>query len=291
MAKVKNIAVPEPTEKGQLLGLSNWPNLTAKIYVRIFGNGEALITITPDRCLNTTSKPPVRSGDLIQNGLTRKASSKIKKVVRMIQHLVETNSKFKSCAFITLTYPKDWPDDKLSKKQLDHFLKRLRRLFPEILYVWVAERQTRGALHFHILTPQFVPKEFLNKAWSQIVQKWYKTINKEFTGVYPNVIKVLNAGAYLAKYMTKEGAKITGNLYGISMSARKLLIPVGEQLFNVPESEANEIILEALYSGKPIQHLKSRDPKENLVVWMKDAKDICFRLHEQIRSNSKIDSL
>lgn len=290
MAKVENIAVPvhEIPTKGQLVGLSNCPNLTAKIFFTEFRNGEASIRIVDSTSFNLTSPPPTRSGELIQQGLTKRGASKIKRTVRMFQDLIENRKKSKAyCSFITLTYPLVWADDKLSKIHLDHFLKRIKRKIPNYIYVWVAERQRRGAIHYHILSPDFVDKEIINKAWSEIVSKWYKKEGLEFTGVYPNVIKVYNASAYMTKYMTKEEESIKGNMYGMSESARKLIEPIGEMTIDVPESKANEIILNALYSGKPLYHFKGRDYKQNYFVWLPDAKDILHRIREQSLNDQK----
>lgn len=54
-------------------------------------------------------------------------------------------------AFVTLTYPDQFPEPKQSKKHLDKFLKRLRRKFPDVGLVWKLEPQERGAPHYHML--------------------------------------------------------------------------------------------------------------------------------------------
>lgn len=68
MAKVTNIDLPKIQVKsvGQLIGLSNCPNLTAKINYRMLNNGETVVRITNDRSFNLTSPPPLRSGALVQ---------------------------------------------------------------------------------------------------------------------------------------------------------------------------------------------------------------------------------
>ena len=102
-----------------------------------------------------------------KNGLNRRAKSIIKLGCRCMQHLVLNHKEFKGCcSFITLTYGKEYPNDHLGKKHLDTFLKHLRRKLNNFHYVWGAEKQKRGAIHFHIVTPNFVKKELINQMWN-----------------------------------------------------------------------------------------------------------------------------
>ncbi len=165
-----------------------------------------------------------KEGKQFREGLTYKGKAKIQKAVRILEliHTVESDLKA-YCTLGTLTYGKDYPTDHESKKHLDMFLKRCRRKFPEFKYVWVIEKQKRGAPHFHILTPYYIPKEWINKAWNEIVNTWQLSNSHKLQTVLPNVIKVDNAGAYMSKYLSKEGHKIGGNGYGIDTKTRALM--------------------------------------------------------------------
>jgi len=165
-----------------------------------------------------------RSGKLYIDGLSSKARHKIQKASRVLENVWRFEKGLKShCAFITLTYGKDFPSDHNSKKHLDSFLKRLRRLHPKCKYVWVAEKQKRGAIHYHILTPYYTPKNWVNSAWNEIVNNWQQENNFDRQTLLPNVISVLSAGKYLAKYLSKEGQNIGGNGYGIDQDTRRLM--------------------------------------------------------------------
>jgi len=166
-----------------------------------------------------------RNGKLYIDGLSLKARHKIQKASRVLENVWRFEKGLKShCAFITLTYGKDFPTDHNSKKHLDSFLKRLRRLHPNCKYVWVAEKQKRGAIHFHILTPYYTPKDWVNSAWNEIVNTWQRDNNLNHQTLLPNVISVLSAGSYLAKYLSKEGQNIGGNGYGIDQKTRSLMV-------------------------------------------------------------------
>lgn len=97
-------------------------------------------------------------------------------------------------AMVTLTYPGDWmavaPDSTTTKRHLDLFGKRLRRLYEvnglaKPGAVWKLEFQKRGAPHFHLYLPVPVAKircscnrwctdrvrfaEWLSQTWASIV--------------------------------------------------------------------------------------------------------------------------
>lgn len=200
--------------------------------VKVFNNNEARIVLKDSAELKSKSKvnpPPIRAGELIQDGLTGRARTKIKFASRIIQDYVLSNKNNKAFAsFITLTYGRDFPSDRDSKKHLDNFFKRFKRKHPEGIYLWVAERQKRGAIHYHILTPHYTDKKWVNKSWNDIAGKWQKKNNKHIQRLYPNVKAVNNAGAYLVKYLSKEGEKIGGNMYNMSKSLHNLMKPKAE---------------------------------------------------------------
>lgn len=55
-------------------------------------------------------------------------------------------------SFITLTYADNIKDISLSRKHLNIFLTKVRRVYNDFKYICVTEFQKRGAIHFHLLT-------------------------------------------------------------------------------------------------------------------------------------------
>ena len=207
-------------------------------------NGETKVKYK--QSFNSQSKAPTREvgSELIQNGLNLKAKSKIKFAGRMIQYInQEVKGRSGKASFVTLTYGRHVPTHKEAKKMLDIFLKRTRRYFGfNVEYVWVAELQKRGAIHFHILLAEYLPKEFINKAWNSIVNKWTVEAHGETQLLLPNVKGVFLAGSYITKYISKEENKIHGNLYGVSASLRELMKPTVTTYEVQGENEAFEIM-------------------------------------------------
>ena len=225
---------------------------------------------------------PKRTGLLFQNGLTTKAKSKIKFASRIFQHLVLDKKSTKAYAsFITLTYGLHYPEDHLSKKHLEAFIKRIKRKYPIFQFIWVAEKQKRGAIHFHLLTPQYIDKEIINKAWNGIVQKWQRSQIEngcKQQEVYPNVGKVFEAGKYMTKYMQKSGANIGGNMYGIDMLTRSLMEP--ETITLESPTDLNDIAehLSLHIKSKDAVAFTNTDFNKNFQSWI--SKTNTFALDE-----------
>jgi hypothetical protein len=80
--------------------------------------------------------------------------------------------KFK-IAFITLTLPsKQIHSDKVIKDYcLNQFIIELKTRYHVNNYIWRAEKQINGNVHFHILVNAFIP-------WSELRDRWNRIINK-----------------------------------------------------------------------------------------------------------------
>lgn len=80
--------------------------------------------------------------------------------------------KFKIC-FVTVTLAsKQHHSDKIIKSQLlNQLLTELRQQYNMKHYIWRAEKQANGNIHFHILTNVFIPQDSLCKMWNRIQNK------------------------------------------------------------------------------------------------------------------------
>src|SRR5688572_5032110 len=107
------------------LGLSFSPNLTAGIHTKKFINGEGTLRISQIGQLQGVFKPPRQEGPRISNSISKRARRRIRLACRIFQFLARQMNS--TCALITLTFGKDYPNDKEAKKMLDMFLKRFRR--------------------------------------------------------------------------------------------------------------------------------------------------------------------
>jgi len=221
---------------------------------------------------------------LNQNGLTSDAKRSIRICASEYQKYV-LDKKYgyqKSyCSFTTLSFRRILPKDNEECKKLFHtFLKRVYDKFGEIHYVWVQElqhgrymngkksyRMTNGdAIHFHLLSPQYFDKVWINRCWNEIVmnhyykkkyimpiefQQWSNELDlhcdyirrlnrfqaKETTRqpekprkseflLLPNVTAVYNASKYMSKYLSKSGKELRGHQWNLSKRSKKIVKPI-----------------------------------------------------------------
>jgi hypothetical protein len=76
-------------------------------------------------------------------------------------------------AFITLTLPsvQVHSDQEIKSKCLNQFLVEARKKWHVRNYIWRAEKQMNGNLHFHILVDKFIPWSELRDCWNRICNK------------------------------------------------------------------------------------------------------------------------
>jgi hypothetical protein len=76
-------------------------------------------------------------------------------------------------SFITLTlcFTQHHSDNFIKKACLNQFFTELNRKYPSIQYIWRAEKQKNGNIHFHILTNHFVPWAWIAQTWNRLLKK------------------------------------------------------------------------------------------------------------------------
>lgn len=269
------------------VGLSYSANLTAKVRLSVkrYSTGETVVrsvnAFEADRNEVTSRLPSQLGIERVQNGLSYRGKRRLRRAANFYQQIVDDGQTEKAYAsFITLTYGKVFPADKTAKKDLANFIKRLKRNLdnPFEHYVWVAERQKRGAIHFHILTPHYVEKELVNSAWNGVVNgRFEKEEPSAVQQLYPNVIGAFHAGAYMAKYISKEGENIVGNGYFVSHKTSAELKPVYEDTFNLPVSRLDEVfdVLDSIGDTSP--SVFEYDTEELRMRWFSDVPAHVFK--------------
>ena len=160
--------------------------------------------------------------------LSRRSRAKIKD---------KATAFYRSCpgrrAFVTLTFI-DAIQDKAAVMVLNKFLTQLKKKFPDLQYLWVAERQNKnekfpGNIHFHIIINRRLPVSVYNPLWvleqynsglratnkygEQIsfeeIKRRYKdrTIGKVLNPFdIKKVVSINNLSWYLTKYISKNNS-------------------------------------------------------------------------------------
>ncbi|HDR7642642.1 rolling circle replication-associated protein [Bacillus wiedmannii] len=126
----------------------------------------------------------------------KKMSSRKQSTHRARNELIDKiNANFTSGdKFLTLTYAENMQDITKAKRHINDFFMKVREKYPSLKYTYVIEFQQRGAIHFHVImnAPYFKAKQ-IEEMW----KRGFIKINR--------ISHVKNVGAYVVKYMTKEG--------------------------------------------------------------------------------------
>jgi len=130
----------------------------------VYPSGELSIT---SRAINSSSKPPPPTyGPKYTQGVS-KASA------RRFRRAVIAKNREGGCQFVMLTLTSQtYRSDKEMGDALEKLLAWGRKYLPKwfSFYVWAAELQTRGVLHFHLLLPYRIPKGMfrrLRNLWAE----------------------------------------------------------------------------------------------------------------------------
>jgi hypothetical protein len=111
------------------------------------------------------------------------------KARRLLSANFDRNSKF-----VTLTFAENVTDLDEANREFTKFIQRLRRRYDNFQYLAVVEFQKRGAVHYHMISDlPYIANSKLRDLW----RNGFVRIN--------NIDHVNNIGAYVVKYMTKEG--------------------------------------------------------------------------------------
>lgn len=124
-------------------------------------------------------------------------------------------------------------DDKYIKRHLFvPFLAKLLKTNAELSYLWRAEPQENGNIHFHIFLDRYFDKDFLRREWNktQSLHGYHEPLAQDSVtfGAPSTRVESLrsmdDAVQYAAKYISKnEGCRaIEGRLWGCSDSLRDL---------------------------------------------------------------------
>lgn len=181
-------------------------------------------------------------------GISPSAALKVKKIAEAyltaitIKNIVAHRAgvpKVRLPVFITLTYPsiQIHDDNYLKAKHLKAFLRWLIETKKCSAYLWRAEVQGNGNLHFHIFTDKFLTWSDIRAVWNSIIDRdgYVQAFYAVHNHTNPNstdikaVTDVEKASKYLTKYFVKnskdkELRDQKGRVWGMSDNLRGLKI-------------------------------------------------------------------
>jgi len=165
-------------------------------------------------------------------------------------------------SFITLTISSQ---DNITAQQgydkvFKHFLQWLRRTAKVTTYVWKAEFQERGQLHYHITTPSYIDYRIIRTKWN-VLQKqagWLKQYHEEHGHYDPNStdIHAVKKRDWIIPYIIKEFIKsiqnqpTVGKVWDCSLNLKKM------KYYSFLESQHHNILISELIERKLVEVVK-----------------------------------
>lgn len=155
--------------------------------------------------------------------ISEPAKRKIKKAISYLIYTAHEKKVFNNNTksyftfkvnFVTLTLSSTQihSDNEIKKGMLNQFLIEANKKWNVQNYIWKAEKQKNGNIHFHILTDKFIPWNELRNVWNRIQNKMGyvdRFIEKNGRKI-PNTTdihslqKISNIYDYVTKYMCKN---------------------------------------------------------------------------------------
>ena len=152
------------------------------------------------------------------NGLSRKAQRRISDYTNILVDSSKWKTVYDSKTkatfrfkinFITLTLSSRQihTDAEIYKFVLKPFLRVLRNRYPNLMYLWKAETQDNGNVHYHLTTNTYIYWEQLRNLWNYCQEKLgyvsRSGLDKPNSTDVHATKGVRNLAAYLCKYYTK----------------------------------------------------------------------------------------
>lgn len=155
-------------------------------------------------------------------------------------------------SMITLTLASSQREKDLKNKSylLNHFLTIMRRENRIKNYIWRAEKQKNGNIHYHIIIDKYIHHSIIKSTWNNILKKagyideFYKKNNHKnpnSTDVHA-LRNIKNVEGYLIKYMSKdenEENEVQGRnwtcSHGITQNCKDITLTEKDELTDVIE--------------------------------------------------------
>ena len=164
---------------------------------------------------------------LNQDRSVRRAKSRMRKLI------LSTNADH----LLTLTYRNNIIDFDQAYRDLTKFIRLVRKELPVWTYIAVAEKQKRGAWHWHLAVSGRQDVNYLRKAWLKVVMDGNIDINPPKGKAKHRQLLLVN---YLSKYLAKTFAEgehqLNARRYRVSRG-----IEVPSKSIKLPDNETNAI--------------------------------------------------
>lgn len=155
----------------------------------------------------------------VKAGLSNKSADRLKECIKNLYAISKKKSIYQKSTeayfqfkvnFITLTLPSKQihPDKEIHKLIFEPFIRRLRIQYKGFMYVYKAEVQDNGNLHYHLNTNVFIHHEDLRTIWNKCCNKLGYVTRSGIKNPNSTDVKAVKnktiLSAYMAKYISKK---------------------------------------------------------------------------------------
>lgn len=226
-----------------------------------WGEIEALSPIAAADYAQCLADPPLPTA----KELLERATDNRERATRRARTKVRRLAKTKGLSvLLTLTYRENMCDRDRMARDLDVFVKRVRRAIEGFEYVCVFERQKRGAWHAHIavrrILSHYTHRGVLVKSYDLLRSMWRGVVGADNGNVDVSRNKRVNRSAaklaaYLSKYIGKTFDQAERFVNSYSASGRALPAAVVQRVMCADQFKALDALLDLLSveMGAPCQ--------------------------------------
>lgn len=197
---------------------------------------------------------------------------------------------------LTLSHKQEHSDNEIKRELLNHFLIWMQRETGVKNYIWKAETQKNGNIHFHIVADSYINHKIIRQKWNTIQNKLgyidkfeqiHKHTNPNSTDIH-SLKNIQNPSAYISKYICKssEYRKIKGRVWSCTntlSSVKKFefipdwrfwellkILKNKEGLFKKEVDYCTIIAGDILKEIRKYLHKEYKNLKEYLIGWWQD---------------------
>ena len=241
--------------------------------------------------------------------ISNKSASRIRKAVRL-QILTAKKKRvysrlenkwftfYVNFATLTLSSKQTHSDDTIKQQILQPFLRIIKDKFGVNKYIWKAETQANGNIHFHITLDKFIHWRQVRKYWNKCQDKLNYIHNSGIadpnsTDIHSvkNISKLEN---YLIKYLSKNDTtrrKIDGKVWDCSSNLKTASLSVPyEKFYKEFDDLCNHDLIdlrEKYFEVVNIQPTRFKEHARLFMLW----KDFSDKLVDDIKTNFTVDTL
>lgn len=150
---------------------------------------------------------------------------------------------------LTLTYRANITEFSQTTADLQSFIRRVKASRPGWVYIAVAERQQRGAWHWHLAVVGRQDVDLLRACWRSVVGEGNIDVQKPKRRVAQRRLAIVTyLGKYLAKAFAEKDRELNGHRFrasiGIKVPFREIAVPV-ERRGDMPQFVCDQLRIHA----------------------------------------------